>query len=97
MQGHIDVLDLKDSSGVYSSYIIGSYKSGLGQFVLKLNSSSATKSDLGSQIWDIDETSTTTAATSAPNNGKRVYFSDNAGKVYTAYIVTSGTTSYAPA
>lgn len=94
MRGHIDVLDLKDTNGNYASYVVGSYKSGMGQFVLKLDSDSSSKSDLGSVVWDIDESEVNAMVDRAPNNGKRVYFSDSNNKVYSAYIVTADATSY---
>ncbi len=80
MQGEIDVLDLKHSSS-YRSYIVGSYKQGLGQYVLRL--SNDTSSNLDSVIWDIDHSAT---ETSVPNNGKRAYFKDGNDTSYAAYI-----------
>ncbi len=80
MQGEIDVLDLKHSSS-YSSYIVGSYKQGLGQYVLRL--SNDTSSNLDSVIWDIDHSAT---ETSVPNNGKRAYFKDGNDTSYAAYV-----------
>ncbi len=83
MQGSIDVLDLKDSSTTYKSYIVGSYKQGLGQYVLRLSNN--TSSDLDDVIWDVDLSA---SKSSTPNNGKRTYFKDGAGTVYSTSIAT---------
>jgi hypothetical protein len=89
MKGHINVLDLKNSNGNYASYIIGSYKSGLGQYVLKLD----TNGKPDSIIWDNDETLTNPSAASAPNRGQATYFSDQNSKVHSAVVInnTDGT------
>lgn len=84
MQGKIDIVDLKGASN-YASYVIGSYKAGLGQYVLRLSSNGG----LDSVIWDTDHHAVDNANEKAPNFGERAYFSDQAGNVYTAYIVTS--------
>ena len=86
MQGKIDVLDLKHS-GNYKTYIIGSYKQGLGQYVLNLTNDTA--SDLDEIVWDTDLSSTKTIA---PNNGERAYFRDNS-KVYSVFIATDTATN----
>jgi len=86
MQGNIDFLDLRDSSNSYKSYIIGSYKQGLGQYVLRLNND--TSSNLNAVVWDED---LSTSKVSAPNNGKRAYFKDGSEMVYTVYIATGNT------
>ena len=88
MHGTTDVLDLK-SSATYNSYVIGSYKKGLGQYVLKLDSSS----DLNGVVWDIDHEVDNTKVYTAPNHGQRAYFSDKNGKVYSVYTITQGTSS----
>jgi type IV pilus assembly protein PilY1 len=38
MRGKLDVIDIKDSSGNYATYVSGAYKNGLGHYVLKLSS-----------------------------------------------------------
>ncbi|MEE9352445.1 MAG: hypothetical protein V3U78_09305, partial [Thiotrichaceae bacterium] len=83
MQGEIDVLDLKHS-GSFRSYVIGSYKQGLGQYVLRLSNDTA--SNLDAVIWDVDHSAT---ETSVPNQGKRAYFEDGNDASYSAYV-TSG-------
>ncbi len=83
MQGEIDVLDLKHS-GSFRSYVIGSYKQGLGQYVLRL--SNDTSSNLDAVIWDVDHSAT---EMSVPNQGRRAYFKDGNDSTYTAYV-TSG-------
>ncbi|MCK5725561.1 MAG: hypothetical protein KAH22_01905, partial [Thiotrichaceae bacterium] len=88
MHGTTDVLDIK-SSATYNSYVIGSYKKGLGQYVLKLDSSS----DLNGVVWDIDHEVDNTKVYTAPNHGQRAYFSDKNGKVYSVYTITEGTSS----
>ena len=85
MLGKLDVLDVKDSNG-YATYVIGSYKQGLGQFVLKL---SATTSQLESIVWDADYQNSITTA--APMHGERAYFSDGTDHVYTVFITTDNT------
>ena len=82
MQGTVDIKDVKTDT-TYATYVIGSYKDGLGQYVLKLNNDSS----LNSIIWDIDYSSENTS--SSPNHGKRAYFKDALGKTYMAYIVTN--------
>ena len=83
MQGEIDVLDLKASDS-YRSYVVGSYKQGLGQYVLRLSNDTA--SNLDAAIWDVDHSAT---QVSVPNNGKRAYFKDGNETTYAAYV-TSG-------
>ncbi len=89
MQGIIEQLDLKSGSAAtgysFDSYIIGSYRDGLGHFILKLDSAGG----LASVVWDTDYKSQNALADSAPNHGKRAYFSDANGIQYMAYIVTS--------
>lgn len=86
MQGKIDVLDLKDSSGNYASYVIGSYKQGLGQYVLKLTASGGLAAS--SLVWDKDyDVDSGGMMDAAPNLGERVYFSDVGGRVYAAFVV----------
>ena len=86
MQGVVDIMDLKQSTS-YSSYVVGSYRKGLGQYVLKLN----TDSSLNSIVWDTDHKEDNALAGSAPNQGKRAYFSDANGKRFMAYVITSTT------
>jgi hypothetical protein len=88
MQGAIDFLDLRDTSTSYKSYIIGSYKQGLGHYVLRLNND--TSSDLNAVVWDEDLSA---SKVSAPNNGKRAYFKDVNEAVYAVYIATGNTTN----
>lgn len=84
MEGRLDLLDLKKDSS-YDSYLAGSYRSGLGQFVLKL----ASDSSLDSVVWDIDHKASNSIVDNSPNYGERAYFSDDSGNVYSAYIVTN--------
>ncbi len=86
MQGTIDFLDLRDSSTSYKSYIIGSYKQGLGHYVLRLKND--TSSDLDAVVWDEDLSA---SKVSAPNYGKRAYFKDGNEAVHTVYIATGNT------
>ena len=81
MNGSVDVLDLKTNSGVYGSYIVGSYKNGLGHYVLKVNATGG----FAKVIWDEDLSAN---FVSAPNNGKMEFFRDGNGKVYGANVVT---------
>ncbi len=84
MQGTIDVMDLKDGSN-YASYVVGSYRDGLGQYVLKLKDNGK----LDSIVWDTDHKDSNSLAESSPNHGKRAYFSDGSGNKYIAYIITN--------
>ncbi|CAA6801904.1 MAG: LruC domain-containing protein [uncultured Thiotrichaceae bacterium] len=84
MKGKLDVIDLPDANGSFASYVIGSYRSGLGQFVLKLSDTGS----LESIVWDIDHKSQNQLSNSAPNLGQRAYFSDGTGTVYMIYIIT---------
>ncbi len=84
MQGVTDILDIKSGS-TYASYVVGSYRNGLGQFVLKLN----TDGSLNSIVWDTDHKGVNALADSAPNQGKRAYFSDASGNRYMAYLITT--------
>lgn len=93
MNGVIDQLDLKSgTTGSYQfdSYVVGSYKGGLGQYVLKV----ASNSGLSSVVWDTDHAVSNSLTDSAPNQGQRAYFNDANGIQYMAYIITaSGTNS----
>ena len=93
MQGEIDQLDLKSGTAgsyAFGSYIVGSYRGGLGQYVLKLGANSS----LASVISNTDHTVNNALVDTAPNQGKRAYFSDVHGIQYMAYIITaSGTDS----
>lgn len=84
MQGKLDVMDLPDTKGNFASYVIGSYRSGLGQFVLKLDDAGF----LDSIVWDIDHKVQNQLANSSPNLGQRAYFADGSGTVYMTYIIT---------
>ncbi len=82
MRGTVDIIDAKDSSGNYATYVIGSYKDGLGQYALKLNSSGG----LGSVVWDQDYSG---SYSSAPNHGEKDYFRDGSELTYVTYVVTN--------
>ncbi len=82
MRGTVDIIDAKDSSGNYATYVIGSYKDGLGQYALKLNSSG----ELGSVVWDQDYSG---SYSSAPNHGEKDYFRDGSELTYVTYVVTN--------
>ena len=87
MEGEIDQLDLKSGSPgsyVFNSYVVGSYRDGLGQYVLKLNADGS----LGAVVWDVDHKADNVLAVGAPNHGKRAYFTDANGKSYMAYTIT---------
>lgn len=84
MAGTVDILDLKDSAGNYATYIVGSYKSGLGHYVLKLGSNGS----LSSIVWDDDQSS---LFNKSPNNGEMEFFSDGSGTVYAVYVLTNST------
>lgn len=84
MQGEMDLKDLKSGS-TYASYLIGSYRGGLGQYVLKLSSNSS----IDSVIWDTDHQDIDAINTQAPNSGKRAYFKDVNNVPYLAYITTT--------
>ncbi len=84
MEGVVDVMDVKTGSS-YATYVAGSYKDGLGQYVLKL----AADSSLDSIVWDEDHTATNSLASEAPNHGKRAYFSDSSGVRYMTYVVST--------
>ena len=81
MAGSVDILDLKDSAGTYATYIVGSYKSGLGHYVLKLDDDG----DLVSVVWDDDQSG---SFTKSPNNGEMEFFKDN-DKTYAAYVLAN--------
>lgn len=83
MQGKLDIMDLPDDQGDFASYIIGSYRSGLGQFVLKLDDTGS----LDSIVWDIDHKAQNQLSNSSPNLGQRAYFADGSGTVYMTYII----------
>lgn len=86
MQGHIDVLELKNTSNnSYASYIIGSYRDGLGQYVLRLDASG----DLDAVVWDADYLTQASVMNQAPNHGKRAYFSNNSGSVFSTFVTTN--------
>jgi hypothetical protein len=82
MRGTVDIIDVKDSLGNYATYVIGSYKDGLGQYALKLNSSGG----LDSVVWDQDYSAGYTAA---PNHGEKDYFRDGSDLTYVTYVVTT--------
>lgn len=84
MRGKVAILDTKDVSGNYASFVVGAYKNGLGHYVLKLNASGG----LDSVIWDTDENGGFIAA---PNHGAMDYFYDLTAtpSVYIAYILTN--------
>lgn len=84
MEGSIETMDIKTNSS-YASYVVGSYKNGLGQYVLKLG----TDSTLDSIVWDEDHTETNSLASAAPNQGKRAYFTDGSGTTYMAYVIST--------
>lgn len=84
MRGQIDVVDLK-ASNKYQSYIVGSYKGGLGHYVLKLDEQSASKSNLQSVVWDSDNSK---SFVSSPNHGQMEYFRDDQGETYISYVMT---------
>ncbi len=84
MQGEMDLKDLKSGS-TYASYLIGSYRNGLGQYVLKLSSDSG----LESVVWDTDHQDIDPINTQAPNSGKRAYFKDVNHVPYLVYITTT--------
>ncbi len=86
MKGLINVVDLKDSTGDYASYVVGSYKKGLGHYVLKLDANG----NLANVIWDHDATLTNSDAVSSPNQGQAAYFSNTANnKTYSASIINN--------
>lgn len=88
MAGSVDILDIKDSTGAYASYVIASYKQGLGHYVLKLDDNG----DLDQIVWDED---TAGVASVSPNDGEIEFFRDESGgKVYSIYSYsTSAATS----
>lgn len=87
MAGSLQILDLKDNTGNYATYIIGSYKHGLGHFVLKLDADG----NPDTLVWDDDQSGT--YATSA-NNGEMEFFRDDNGLVHAIYVLnTSAGTS----
>ena len=81
MRGTVDIIDAKDSLGNYDTYVVGSYKDGLGQYVLKLDSDG----DLDSVVWDQDYSASFNVA---PNHGEKDYFRDGSGQTYVTYVVT---------
>ncbi len=83
MSGKLDVIDAIDGSGNYATYVVGSYKNGLGHYVLKLTATA----ELNSVVWDEDRSSS--FATSS-NLGEMDYFSDGAGNTYVTYVLTNG-------
>lgn len=84
MRGKIDVVDLKAANG-YHPYVVGSYKGGLGHYVLQLDKNSTSKSDLKAIVWDSDSSNQFVAS---PNNGQMEYFSDDQGETYVTYVMT---------
>ncbi len=82
MAGSVDVLDLADGSGNYATYVVGSYKRGLGHYVLKLNASGG----LDSVVWDDDQSG---IFSKSPNNGEMEFFKDGSGKTYAAYVLAN--------
>ncbi len=83
MRGKLEIIDAKDSSSNYATYVAGSYKNGLGHYVLKLSSSAG----LGSVVWDEDRS---TGFVTSPNRGEMGFFSDGVGNTYAAYVLTTG-------
>lgn len=89
MQGKIEVMDLKNTKGSYATYVIGSYKQGLGQYVLKLSATSG----LDKVVWDVDHDMTSSGLLdTSPANGQRAYFADGDGLLYAAYVVANSET-----
>jgi hypothetical protein len=82
MAGTLQILDLKNSSGDYATYVIGSYKAGVGHFVLKLDA----HGDLDTVVFDTDQSS---GFVKSPNNGEMEFFRDGSGLVHAAYVLTS--------
>ncbi|MCH9696657.1 MAG: hypothetical protein K0U68_00990, partial [Gammaproteobacteria bacterium] len=82
MRGTVDVIDVKDSLGNFATYVLGSYKDGLGQYALKLDSSGG----LDSVVWDQDYSGSNTEA---PNHGEKDYFRDANGLTYATYVVSN--------
>jgi hypothetical protein len=82
MRGTVDIIDAKDSLGNYATYVVGSYKDGLGQYALKLNSSGG----IDSVVWDQDYSGSNSEA---PNHGEKDYFRDTSNLTYVTYVVTN--------
>ena len=84
MAGSVEILDLPDDSGDFYTYVVGSYKKGLGHYVLKLHDDGS----LEKIIWDEDQSST---YTESPNNGEMEFFKDINGYVYAVYVLSNTT------
>ncbi|MEE9426011.1 MAG: hypothetical protein V3V18_13700 [Methylococcales bacterium] len=81
MRGKLNIIDAKDLSGNYATYVVGSYKHGLGHYALKLDSNGA----LDSVVWDQDYSA---SFNTAPNHGEIDFFRDGAEQTYVTYVVT---------
>lgn len=84
MRGSVSVVDAKDSAGKFGTYIVGSYQSGLGHYVLKYNDSDTTTMQLESVISDLDLSGSYTAGV---DNGTKVFFTDQQGLLYMAFTM----------
>ena len=82
MRGTVDIIDVKDALGNFATYVIGSYKDGLGQYALKLDSNG----NLDSVVWDQDYSGSNTEA---PNHGEKDYFRDANDMTYVTYLVSN--------
>jgi hypothetical protein len=82
MRGKVNIIDAKDSLGNYATYVVGSYKNGLGHYALKLDSNGA----LDSVVWDQDYSGSFNAA---PNHGEMDYYRDGSEMTFVTYVVTT--------
>ena len=85
MKGKVYIVDAQDSKGDYGSYIVGSYKAGLGHYVLKYNTADTTSMSLHSTIHDNDFSD---RFTTGVDLGAKTFFSDASGQLYMVFILT---------
>ncbi len=96
MRGSLEIIDAKDAASDYATYVAGSYKNGLGHYVLKLTSNPPSTTPnlagtLDSVVWDEDRSS---SFATSPNRGEMGFFSDlpatGVPNTYAVYVLTTG-------
>lgn len=85
MRGDVHLVDAKNSSGHYNSYIVGSYLSGLGHYVLQYDKQNTQSASLKTIIQDDDYRATYKQGV---NNGSKQFITDSNGLSYMIFAMT---------